>query len=136
LRCLFDYLVGAAKHRGRHGEAERLGGIEVDHQFELGRISWRPFPSYRSTGVQIKKRPRRGLDKGRRSGRTLANRHEASSMHQYRDLGMRECLDRLAAEDNRGDAVAACPQSVNNGHRQPYSIIFPAAGFALNQSAA
>ena len=29
-------------------------------------------------------------------------------MHQYRDLGMREYLDRLAAEDDRGDAVAAC----------------------------
>jgi len=30
-----------------------------------------------------------------------------SSMDQYRDLGMREDLDRLAAEDERGDAVAA-----------------------------
>ena len=28
-------------------------------------------------------------------------------MDQYRDLGMREYLDRLAAEDNRGNAVAA-----------------------------
>ena len=28
-------------------------------------------------------------------------------MDQYRDLGMREYLDRLAAEDERGDAVAA-----------------------------
>ena len=28
-------------------------------------------------------------------------------MDQYRDLGMREHLDRLAAEDDRGDAVAA-----------------------------
>ena len=28
-------------------------------------------------------------------------------MDQYRDLGMREYLDRLAAEDDRGDAVAA-----------------------------
>ena len=28
-------------------------------------------------------------------------------MHQYRDLGMREYLYRLAAEDDRGDAVAA-----------------------------
>jgi hypothetical protein len=31
----------------------------------------------------------------------------ASSMDQHRDLGMREYLDRLAAEDERGDAVAA-----------------------------
>jgi hypothetical protein len=28
-------------------------------------------------------------------------------MDQYRDLGMREHLARLAAEDDRGDAVAA-----------------------------
>jgi hypothetical protein len=28
-------------------------------------------------------------------------------MDQYRKLGMREYLDRLAAEDDRGDAVAA-----------------------------
>jgi len=31
----------------------------------------------------------------------------SSSMDQYRDLGMGEYLDRLAAEDERGDAVAA-----------------------------
>ena len=28
-------------------------------------------------------------------------------MDQHRDLAMREYLDRLAAEDERGDAVAA-----------------------------
>src|SRR5208337_488562 len=32
---------------------------------------------------------------------------ELQSMDQYRDLGMREYLDRLAAKDDRGDAVAA-----------------------------
>lgn len=31
----------------------------------------------------------------------------SSSMDQYRDLAMREYLDRLAAEDEGGDAVAA-----------------------------
>jgi hypothetical protein len=30
-----------------------------------------------------------------------------SAMDQYRDLGMRQHLDRLAAEDDRGDTVAA-----------------------------
>src|SRR5262245_3873894 len=33
----FDHLVGARKHGGRHGEAERFGGLEVDDQFVLGR---------------------------------------------------------------------------------------------------
>ena len=32
----------------------------------------------------------------------------SSSMDQYRDLAMREYLDRLAAEDEGGDAVRPC----------------------------
>src|SRR2546423_9051989 len=32
----FDDLVGASEQRRRDVEAERLGGSEVDHQFELG----------------------------------------------------------------------------------------------------
>ena len=31
----FDHLVGSSDQRGRHCEAERLGGLEVDHQFDL-----------------------------------------------------------------------------------------------------
>ena len=29
---LFDHLIGAVKQRGRHGDSERLGGLEVDDQ--------------------------------------------------------------------------------------------------------
>src|SRR5262249_58065161 len=34
-RVLFDHLVGAGDERGRHGETKRLGGLEIDNEFEL-----------------------------------------------------------------------------------------------------
>ena len=37
-RHSFDYLVGARKKRWRHSEAERLSSLEVDHEFEFGRL--------------------------------------------------------------------------------------------------
>jgi hypothetical protein len=33
---LFDHLVGASKQRQRNCDTERLGGLEVDHEFVLG----------------------------------------------------------------------------------------------------
>jgi hypothetical protein len=35
---LFDHLVGAGKQRGRDGNSERFGCLEIDHQIELGRL--------------------------------------------------------------------------------------------------
>ena len=38
---LFDHLIGAGKQRGRHGEVERFGGLEVDCQLEFrGYFDW------------------------------------------------------------------------------------------------
>jgi hypothetical protein len=33
---LFDQLVGATEQRDRHGEAQHLGGLQVDDQLDLG----------------------------------------------------------------------------------------------------
>ena len=35
---LLDYLVGALREEPRHVDTERLGGLEVDHQLEPGRL--------------------------------------------------------------------------------------------------
>jgi len=37
-RLIFDDLVGAREDRWRHGQPERLGGLEIDHQFEMSRL--------------------------------------------------------------------------------------------------
>jgi len=35
---LIDHLVGAGEQLRWHSEAKRLGGLQVDHQLELGRL--------------------------------------------------------------------------------------------------
>jgi hypothetical protein len=38
LDFLFDYLVGAREQRWRHGETERLGGLEIDEELNFCRL--------------------------------------------------------------------------------------------------
>ena len=42
---LFDHLVGGGQQRYRDGEAEHLGGLEVDDELELGRLLERAIKS-------------------------------------------------------------------------------------------
>jgi hypothetical protein len=37
LYSLFDHFVGATQHRKRHCQAQCLGGLEIDDQFDLSR---------------------------------------------------------------------------------------------------
>ena len=37
--ALFDHLVGGGEQRRGHGQAERLSGLEVDYEFEFGRLN-------------------------------------------------------------------------------------------------
>src|SRR6266576_127194 len=45
---LFDHLIGASEQCGRHSKAERLGGLEIDDQFVLGRLFDRQVRRFRS----------------------------------------------------------------------------------------
>jgi hypothetical protein len=38
VNCLLDHLIGSREERRRHAKAKGVGGLEVDHQLELGRL--------------------------------------------------------------------------------------------------
>src|SRR3954451_14147449 len=48
LTSLLDHLVRAEKHCRWHVEAERPGGLQIDHQFELGRLFGRQVRRFRT----------------------------------------------------------------------------------------
>src|SRR5262245_965660 len=46
--ALFDHLVGASEQRRGHGEAERIGGREINEEIEFGRLLDRDVSRLRS----------------------------------------------------------------------------------------
>jgi hypothetical protein len=89
---LFDHLVGEGEKPGRHSEAERLGGVEIDYEFEFGGLkNWQVgglgTPKYTAcidTGLAIRIRntravahetaTRRKFTVGRNCRKPIANR--------------------------------------------------------------
>jgi len=49
---LLNHLAGAGKHRGRHVQAERLGGLQVDHKLVFGRRLHRQVKRSHPHGVK------------------------------------------------------------------------------------
>src|SRR5260221_3734866 len=62
---LFDHLVGAAEQRDRNGDAERLGGLEIDDEFHLGglldRQGGRPIARENPSGINTPQTPPFGM---------------------------------------------------------------------------
>ena len=105
LAHLFDHLVGEGEHPWRNIEAQRLGGLKVDHQLELGRLQHREADSsarsqkmymYRrasvARAVSCSSRVRRVSADRAICGRSPANAHDQLSRMlglKARDLGRR-----------------------------------------------
>ena len=56
ITTLFDHLVGGFEQGLWHGQAERLRGLEIDDEFELGRLYNRKlrgaFPLQHASGIE------------------------------------------------------------------------------------
>jgi hypothetical protein len=57
----FYHLVGAGEQRGRHGEAEHLGGRQINDEIELGRLLDRKIGWLRPTQNLVDHRRNRSV---------------------------------------------------------------------------
>src|SRR5438477_2416777 len=66
-----DHLVGVSEERLRHGEAERLGGLEVNYQLEFGRFLYRQIGGIST--LEDSSDVNTGFAKDRREAHSIAN---------------------------------------------------------------
>src|SRR5215208_1376279 len=87
----FDDLVGAGEQRLRHGEAERVSGLQVDHQFELGRLLDRQIG--RLGALEDLSDVNAGLAENSREARSIADQ-SARLSELTRDIDRRDGMAR------------------------------------------
>ena len=76
---LFDYFIGALLEDQRHGYAQCLGGLQIDHQFKSARLLNRKIDRFRA--IENLVHESRRLPELIRQVRTV--RHEASKFDRF-----------------------------------------------------
>src|SRR6476620_6496062 len=69
---LFDHLVGECEHLRRQIDTERLGSLEINDQFELGRLYNRQIGGL----LAFENAPRIDADLAKRTGKVASIAHE------------------------------------------------------------
>src|SRR5260221_6775415 len=102
---LLDHLIGAGEDGGRHREAERLRGLEVDNEFELGRLHDRQVS--RLGALEDPSGVNAGLAQDSRKARCIADQAAGSGVfpdviHCGNSMARRQRRELLAMTGEKG----------------------------------
>src|SRR5690349_11339136 len=114
--CLFDHLVGEREELVWNLEAERLGGLEIDHQLELGwlhdrQIGWLcscDYPARIGADLAVCVGQMRTIADeatGRDKLATIVNRRNFVICRQHDDLMRTANKEWIGADDERTTAL-------------------------------
>jgi hypothetical protein len=112
---LFNHLVGARQEGRRHGEAERLGGAQVDDEFELGWLLDRQVGGARTLDDPVDQRRRapevfRGSKTSGRRPELPLERHESWKVVRESDVGdlLAMAEQQIIGDENGGLRFRSC----------------------------